>query len=1751
MSENRKVGFVVAAENETKQTFDEIKRDAGSMAQSVEQSGKRAAKGMQDVGDSFKKTGDGADDASKKVDASTRSLINSIQRATAAAEAGEKGSSKYFETLAKQRGIGGDVLEPYLAQMRKAEAAQAASVKTLGSMEMSAKQTTAALRGVPAQFTDIFVSLQGGQAPLTVLLQQGGQLKDMFGGTGAAAKALGGYVLSLISPTTLLAAGVAAVGVAYYQGSKEQDAWVKGIVTTGNASGVTVSQLRDYARQIDAVVGTQAKAAEGLAAFAAAGIQGGEELKRYTQTAIEWEQATGQAVEKTAEQFSSLQKDPLAAVLKLNEGTNFLTASVYEQIASLEKQGDKAGAAELAMNALDAAMRERSKAIQDSLGYIERGWIAAKNAAKEAWDAMLGVGRSATLGDEIARVQAQIDQQMAQPLAVDTPEMRASREKGIANKQRELTLLQDKLALEELDAAASAESARITQSRIEFDKKYAQALQSQLSLQDKLALARKEAADAGKSEAEITQVLAYITEQHNKSIAKGGDGRKAAQSSYQSLMVAINQSVAASENELKVGEKLTESQKLRLRYEQELATKKRGFTQQEKANIEMGLLAAEAAERNADAAKKRAKALEEEAKAYDKQVKKQEAFIASIRSSVDKLRLEEEGHMLAAAANISHAEAVERITLARLEESYAQMLQGAGSLEEIERIRAEIAARKELLGVLGQKAAREANAKAAEEAAKEWERTSKTIGDTLADYIMGGGKNAAQYLKRLFSTLVLQPMVQTVVGGAMGSLGLGGPTKGGAGGSLNALSAGKGLWDAWSGSTGGMLASGVSALGSLTGSVFLGELGSAIAAGVELGISGAAALTSSASATTTAGMWLGAAAPWVAGIGALMAIVPSFLNGGTPHVGAAALYSGGRLSDYGADYTSHTAVTRSYEEAMQKPVSAIVTSIGGALDAMAKTFGKQSGYSVSTGFSADNDDPAAALLSIIDPAGNSPVYWTAGRFGALDTRRNSKFSSDAKEGFDQYLQSITAEVIPVFKGIVPGWADNLLTQLSDSLGVTQAIESGDPYAWQQMTASGQEAFQALQNTLAQITMIKQAFAALGDTMTVLADLSDEAQTSLLQKFGGIEALGKSAESFYQNFFTADEQRSKLQAKLGEAFSAVDLTLPDIDASNAREQYRALAEAQDLATESGRAAWAVIMQLGEAFASITPSIEDAKKALEAQANALNARVLAVQDKYSTPERRLNARYDSIAGGLIGAGLSNMQQPELSSMLMQSSKDEIYALALEVWNLGHLSLDARNALLDAADALADLKDAAQQQRDGLMATLWQMTGNVQALRDKELAALEPTNRALQVLIYTLGDLQTAAAEAAQKTQQAWSSWSTASGLALQYTGDSSGLRAQEAILRAQLSSAGVVDTGKLQELIGIEQSLFNAQKQKQEEAQRLQAQITQERLSGLSDELAAARALADAAKRLGDYAHDLFSSSASGLSDSDRMAALAAEYGALKTSARSGNVDAFGRLQSVTGDYLGLASTLATSGSDYSITAGRMAAELEALAKAQELVGQSQATGIEAQMEQLTAQTQIAQEQFEVSSIAKALIAKSMQDQVDIWDRENTQRENLLALQERATLSLSTMHLDFGKAMSPLLAGAASNIERPISARLDVLIGALSPANTGSASVRVPAYAVGTNVVPRDMLAQIHEGEAIIPKAFNPWAGGVGMNGGQGGLGSPAVLAEIRALREQNALLQALLQSIERNSQQLAQQFDAVTAGGNAMATEVMA
>jgi hypothetical protein len=67
--------------------------------------------------------------------------------------------------------------------------------------------------------------------------------------------------------------------------------------------------------------------------------------------------------------------------------------------------------------------------------------------------------------------------------------------------------------------------------------------------------------------------------------------------------------------------------------------------------------------------------------------------------------------------------------------------------------------------------------------------------------------------------------------------------------------------------------------------------------------------------------------------------------------------------------------------------------------------------------------------------------------------------------------------------------------------------------------------------------------------------------------------------------------------------------------------------------------------------------------------------------------------------------------------------------------------------------------------------------------------------------------------------------------------------------------------------------------------------------------------------------------------------------------------------------------------------------------------------------------------------------------------------------------------------------------------------------------LPAFATGTNFVPQDMVAMIHQGEAIIPRQYNPAAGG--------GY-SDEVCAELRQLREEVRSLRAVTAEGARQS-----------------------
>jgi len=317
------------------------------------------------------------------------------------------------QKLAKYRKTGlvdSDTFTEYTQRINTMRDAVGETADGMNKGGMSAKAYNAALRGLPAQFTDIAVSLQAGQAPLTVFLQQGGQLKDMFGGVGPAARAMGGYILGLVNPFTVAAAAAGVLALAYYQGSEESQRFANVLIETGNASGVSANALADMANQVSSTTGTFSAAASVLTQLASAGNPLRSMYAEITKASINWSKQTGQDISEVVQTFNEIGKNPVEAIKKLDDKLNILTASQYANIQSLEQQGKTMDAAAVAAGIYADAINSRAGEIERNLGALETVWQSIAEQAKKAWDAMLDVGRTQTLEDQIANTEKLIAQ---------------------------------------------------------------------------------------------------------------------------------------------------------------------------------------------------------------------------------------------------------------------------------------------------------------------------------------------------------------------------------------------------------------------------------------------------------------------------------------------------------------------------------------------------------------------------------------------------------------------------------------------------------------------------------------------------------------------------------------------------------------------------------------------------------------------------------------------------------------------------------------------------------------------------------------------------------------------------------------------------------------------------------------------------------------------------------------------------------------------------------------------------------------------------------------------------------------------------------------------------------------------------------------------------------------------------------------------------------------------------------------------
>ncbi|HGJ9230119.1 TPA: phage tail tape measure protein [Pseudomonas aeruginosa] len=371
----------------------------------------RAADETQNLDQSTSRAGRGAREAASDLDAERAGLARLLGQINPTVAALDRldDMQQRLTRYKNLRLVDAETVAEYTERLKAMRNALGDAEGGMNRTGMSAKALSANMRMLPAQITDIVVGLSSGQAPLTVLLQQGGQLKDMFGGIGPAARAVGGYIAGLVNPYTIAAAAAGVLALAFYQGSVESSRLTNALVKNGNAAGTTAGQLSVFAQQVGAGNATVAQAASALTQLAGAGNQLTILYPKIAAAAISWSKVTDQSVEDVVGSFNDLAKNPVDAVKKLDDQLNFLTASQYANIQSLQEQGRTMDAARLATEAYANALASRSTEMEQNLGIVEKAWNGLKSAAKSAWDAMLDIGRTESPEQQLQKVYKQIE----------------------------------------------------------------------------------------------------------------------------------------------------------------------------------------------------------------------------------------------------------------------------------------------------------------------------------------------------------------------------------------------------------------------------------------------------------------------------------------------------------------------------------------------------------------------------------------------------------------------------------------------------------------------------------------------------------------------------------------------------------------------------------------------------------------------------------------------------------------------------------------------------------------------------------------------------------------------------------------------------------------------------------------------------------------------------------------------------------------------------------------------------------------------------------------------------------------------------------------------------------------------------------------------------------------------------------------------------------------------------------------------
>lgn len=315
-----------------------------------------------------------------------------------------KTSAELVQLKAAQLGVS-DKAAPLIAAL-------AAEEKGLGKVGAGSKLAAFQTQQLGFQLHDFTVQVLSGQSPLIAFVQQGSQLSGTFGGAGNAFKA----VLGLLTPMRVVLGGVAgaaaALGFAFYEGSRQSQAFAQALTLTGNFAGQTEGQFNALTKAVAKSTGeTVGNVRELGQALLSTGEIGPQVFAAATQAAVGYGQATGKTAEEVAKDFAAMARSPAKFAAEANRQLNFITAAQYAAIKAFEDNGRAADAQGIIYDALNA----RFPTINQNLGTLERVLNIGKSAWSSFWNSAFDVGRAETLEQKIARTAEKL--RAAQPPA--------------------------------------------------------------------------------------------------------------------------------------------------------------------------------------------------------------------------------------------------------------------------------------------------------------------------------------------------------------------------------------------------------------------------------------------------------------------------------------------------------------------------------------------------------------------------------------------------------------------------------------------------------------------------------------------------------------------------------------------------------------------------------------------------------------------------------------------------------------------------------------------------------------------------------------------------------------------------------------------------------------------------------------------------------------------------------------------------------------------------------------------------------------------------------------------------------------------------------------------------------------------------------------------------------------------------------------------------------------------------------------